>query len=245
MADIGWIIAGGFLMSAAALVGGVTTLLKPATLDKMIGPLIATAGGTLFGGALFHMLPEGMETTAPLTAAGWLALGFIAFLALEQFLHWHHSHAPAAKPKQPVTYLLLAGDTLHNFVGGMSIASAFVISPSAGIAAWFAALAHEIPQELGDFGVLVAGGWSRRKALLWNFVSALTFPAGALLAYFLSQHIDVVPLLLFGAGSFVYIAASDLIPKIKAQQSLPLAVLHFILFSASTLFMFALARWFH
>lgn len=199
MADIAWIIAGGLLMSAAALVGGLTTLLKPETLNKLLGPLTATAGGTLFGGALFHMIPRGMEAVAPLTASGWVASGFVGFLALEQFLHWHHSHAPAAKPKQPVTYLIITGDTLHNFVGGMSISSAFVVSPSAGIAAWFAALAHEIPQELGDFGVLVGGGWSRRKALLWNFVSALSFPTGALLAYFLSQYINVVPLLLIGA----------------------------------------------
>lgn len=114
----------------------------------------------------------------------------------------------------------MLGDGIHNFIGGHAIASTFLIDPRAGISAWIAAAMHKIPRELGDFGVLVHGGWSRTRALLWNFLSALTFPIGALLAYLLSSVFDVAWLMLFGAGNFINIAASGLIPEIKQQDRL-------------------------
>lgn len=125
-----------------------------------------------------------------------------------------------AQPAQPVAVLILLGDGLHNFIGGLSIASTFLLNPSAGILAWCAAAAHEVPQELGDFGVLVHSGWSRRRALTWNLISALTFPLGAVLAWLMAQAFDVAELVLFGAGNFLYIAASDLVPEIR-QRSRP------------------------
>ncbi len=245
MDPLAWIIIGGLLMSAIALIGSVSTLLQPATLERILLPLVALAAGTLLGGAFFHMLPEALQTLQPLAAAAWLVCGFTLFLALEQFLHWHHSHSGAAQSKQPVTYLVLIGDGLHNFLGGVGIASTFLLAPQAGIMAWIAAAAHEIPQELGDFGVLVHGGWPRRRALLWNLISALTFPVGAVMAYLAAQRFDVTGLVLFGAGNFIYIAASDLIPEIKAQEKLSATVLHFGCFGVGLLLMYGLARWFH
>jgi len=244
-ATLGWIIAGGLLMSAIAMVGGITVFMKPATLERILLPLVSLAAATLLGGAFFHMLPEGLDSLAPLAAAAWLVAGFSAFLLLEQFLHWHHSHSAREERRQPVTYLILLGDGVHNFIGGLAIASTFLIDPRAGISAWIAAVAHEIPQEMGDFGVLVHGGWSRRRALLWNVLSALTFPLGALIAYLLSQQFDVAWLVLFGAGNFIYIAASDLIPEIKQQAGLGPVTLHFGFFVAGLLLMFALACCFH
>ena len=97
------------------------------------------------------------------------------FFALEQFLHWHHCHRAQASCKQPLTYLILLGDGLHNFIGGMAIAGTFLIDIRLGIMSWLAAAAHEIPQELGDFSVLINGGWKKGKALLFNALSALTF----------------------------------------------------------------------
>ncbi|SDK65920.1 zinc and cadmium transporter [Billgrantia gudaonensis] len=229
-------------MSAIALVGGVTVLLKPATLDRLLLPFVALAAGTLLGGAFFHMIPEGAAALPPLFASLWLALGFATFLGLEQFLQWHQSHRVAARVRQPFTYLILLGDGIHNFLGGLSIASTFLLNPAAGIVAWVAAAAHEVPQELGDFGILVHGGFNRRHALLWNLVSALTFPLGALLALGIAQQFDVSGLVLFGAGTFIYIAASDLVPEIKTAKRLSSAAVHFGFFVIGLGGMFLLAH---
>lgn len=238
--SLAWIVIGGFLMSAIALVGGVTTLLQPATLERLLLPFISLAAGTLLGGAFFHMIPEGTTALGPLAAGVWLAGGFATFLALEQFLHWHQTHRAHTEVRKPVTYLILIGDAVHNFLGGLGIASTFLINPSAGVIAWIAAAAHEVPQELGDFGILVHGGFPRKRALLWNLMSALTFPIGAVVAYAVSQRVDVSGLVLFGAGNFIYIAASDLVPEIKSNRSLRSAAMHFSLFAlglALTLFL--------
>jgi zinc and cadmium transporter len=170
------VLVGGLLMAAIAMVGGLTTLLRPPALERLLLPLVSLAAGTLLGGAFFHMIPEGARALDALTAGVWIVGGFVAFLGLEHFLHWHHAHSPSAGHHPPVTYLVLAGDAIHNFLGGLGIASTFLLDERAGIVAWLSAAAHEVPQELGDFAVLVHGGWSRRRALLWNFISALTLP---------------------------------------------------------------------
>ena len=153
MSPLAVILLGSGLMSVIALVGGITVLLPRRRLQALLLPLVALAAGSLLGGALFHMLPEGFAALEPRRAGAWLAAGFSTFLALEQFLHWHHSHRQGPAP-EPMALLILLGDGLHNFVGGLGIASTYLIHPAAGVAAWLAAAAHEIPQELGDFGVL-------------------------------------------------------------------------------------------
>lgn len=245
MTELWWIIAGGILMSAIAMVGGLTVFLHRETLERLLLPLVSLAAATLLGGAFFHMLPQGLETMPALASSAWLLAGFSAFLLLEQLLHWHHSHRARDRRQQPVTYLILLGDGIHNLIGGLAVASTFLIDYRAGISAWIAAAVHEIPQELGDFGVLVHGGWSRRRALMWNVVSALTFPLGALLAYGTARYVDVAWLMLFGAGNFIYIAASDLIPEIKQQAALRPVAVHFGFFGAGLLLMFGLACCFH
>ena len=245
MNELAWIIVGGLSMSVVAMIGAVTTVLKPETLERLLLPMVSLAAGTLLGGAFFHMMPEGISSIDTLQAAVWIVAGFTSFLVLEQFLHWHHSHRGSANAGKPVSYLILLGDALHNFLGGLGIASTFLIDPRAGIIAWFAAVAHEVPQELGDFGVLVHGGWSRRRALFWNMVSALTFPLGALLAFLISQGFSVAGLVLFGAGNFIYIAASDLVPEIKARPGLREAALNFSFFMLGLGLMLVLACVFH
>jgi zinc and cadmium transporter len=245
MAPLFWIIIGSLLMSAIAMVGGISILLQPATLQRLLLPMVSLAAGTLLGGAFFHMVPEAMKLIAPLHAMVWLVAGFSTFLLVEQFLHWHHTHYSNASDYQPMTYLVLLGDGLHNFLGGVGIASTFLLDPKAGITAWFAAAAHEVPQELGDFGVLVHGGWNRWRALLWNMVSALTFPLGAMMAYLFSQHFAVSGLVLFGAGNFLYIAASDLVPEIKAHSNLFKPATHFGCFDLGLMLKLILAYAFH
>lgn len=241
MDTLGWIILGGLLMSAIALVGSLTIVLRPATLEHLILPLVSLAAGTLLGGAVFHMFPIGFAALSPIEGGVWLLAGFASFLALEQFLHWHHCHRASAVCRKPMTYLILLGDALHNFLGGLSVAGTFLVDPRAGVMAWIAAAAHEIPQELGDFGVLIHGGWNRRHALMWNFLSGLTFLVGALTAYGISLRFDVAGLILLGAGNFIYIGASDLVPEIKAHPEIGRAAMHFLCFAAGVLFMLYLA----
>lgn len=213
---LAWILAAGLAMAAIALVGAVTLVLSEATLGRLLLPLVGLAAGSLLGGAFFHMLPEAVERSGDGLGV-WLAFmaGFVTFFVLEQFLHWHHCHQPAAR-HEPLGYLILSADALHNLIGGLAVGGAFVIDIEIGVVAWLVAAAHEVPQELGDFGILVTSGWGRGAALIWNVASGLTFLVGGLIAFALSDAIDVALLLPFAAGNFAYIAASDLIPQLRA-----------------------------
>jgi zinc and cadmium transporter len=226
-----WIFGGGLLMSLIALVGAVTLLLRAETLQRLLLPLVALAAGSLLGGAVFHLFPASLAAIEPDLHA-WVAfmLGFTLFMALEQFLHWRHCTRAVADSRRPLTYLVLLGDGLHNFIGGLAIASAFLVDLRLGITAWVAAAAHEIPQELGDFGVLVHGGWSKGKALLYNVLSATSFLLGGLLTYALSGAIDVSYLIPFAAGNFVYIAAADLVPEVNKEASAGASAVHTVVF---------------
>lgn len=415
-----WILIFGLLMSAIALIGGLTFFIQEEVWRKMILPLVAFAAGALIGGAIFHMIPAAVEQMGNGTALYcWLAGGYMLFYALEEFLHWHHSHthahhehrlhhhshhnecshhqnefqnhaesrllvcshrcythrglAPSESKKactasdksaaenhrmdtnttEPIVqgvpvlrqsdeewpknvgggdasclpdtssctgdfnamgncdyhhdleeggeilkndlntlktqqdeehslehsitmqtviqenndachtscnntnerdqhfastqhsshhqqqdisnemtpviaYLIIIADAVHNFLGGLFVGASFVDSTSLGISAWIAAAAHEIPQELGDFAVLRHGGWSRQKALFFNFLSALTFPLGGIIAFAASKHIEVSFLIPFAAGNFLYIGGSDLIPEVKHSRGTKQNFIHFV-----------------
>ena len=214
------------------MVGSVTLFLKPETLNRLLLPLVAFAAGSLIGGAFFHMIPAALEATADTLGIGIAVVaGFTTFFILEQLLHWHHCHRAQSDCKQPLTYLILIGDALHNFLGGLAIAGTFLIDIRLGVTSWLAAAAHEIPQELGDFGVLVHGGWSKRRALLFNVLSGLTFLVGGLLAYGLSFRMDVSWLIPFAAGNFLYIGASDLVPEVNKHHDLKANSIHLLAFA--------------
>jgi len=231
MSTFAWIVSSGIAMSVIALVGSITLLLKESTLHKIILPLVSFAAGSLIGGAFFHMIPAGLDKMGNNTAFfSWILAGFTVFFALEQLLHWHHCHRATAECKQPLTYMILIGDGLHNFLGGLAIAGTFLIDIQLGIMAWLAAAAHEIPQELGDFGVLIHGGWSKRKALMFNALSGLTFLLGGLVAYFAAFAIDVSFLIAFAAGNFIYIGASDLVPEVNKHGDLKANTINLLVF---------------
>lgn len=231
MSSLFWIIGSGLAMSAIALVGSVTLVLDKDTLRRLLLPLVSFAAGSMIGGALFHMIPAGIgQFGNSITFYVWIALGFCTFFALEQFLHWHHCHRADSSCRKPLTYLILIGDGLHNFIGGSAIAGIFITDIRLGIMAWLAAAAHEIPQELGDFGVLLHGGWEKRSALLFNVLSASTFLLGGLLTYLLSIDTDVAWLIPFAAGNFLYIGASDLVPEVKSHSDLRVNLLNFMCF---------------
>jgi zinc and cadmium transporter len=171
-----WIITSGILMCVISLAGACTLSLRDATLKRILLPMVALSAGSLLGGAFFHMIPESVEKLGSQTTVYiWVVLGFSFFLILEQLLHWHHCHRETTDcSKKPLTYLILIGDGIHNFIGGVAVAGTFLIDIRLGITTWLAAAAHEIPQEIGDFGVLLHGGWSKKKALLFNLLSAST-----------------------------------------------------------------------
>jgi zinc and cadmium transporter len=145
-----------------------------------------------------------------------------------------------AECKKPLTYLILIGDGLHNFIGGLAIAGTFLIDIRLGLTAWLAAAAHEIPQELGDFAVLINGGWSKRGALTCNAASALTFLLGGVVAYAASSTLNVDFLVPFAAGNFLHIGASDLVPEVNKHADIKVSLIHLSTFVASLALMWTI-----
>jgi zinc and cadmium transporter len=219
-------------MALISLAGAVTLLLDEATQRRLVRPLVAFAAGSLLGGAIVHMIPEAARQNGGATPYVAVLAGFALFLAIEQFLHWHHCHRESADCRPPLGYLILAGDALHNLLGGLAVGAAFVADVRVGLSIWLASAAHELPQELGDFGVLVHGGWSRARALAFNLMSSATFLFGGIVAWAVSARFDTSWLLGFAAGNFLYIGASDLVPEVNRQRELRSGALHFLAFSA-------------
>ncbi|MDX1625579.1 MAG: ZIP family metal transporter [Wenzhouxiangellaceae bacterium] len=242
---LAWILLGSALICAIALIGGLARLLEPGTLARLMRPLIALAAGTMLGAAFFHVIPQALSATGPRQAGGWILAGFVLFLAIEQLLHWHHAHSGGDERREPVTALILIGDGLHNFLGGAGVAGAFLLDARAGAVAFAAAAAHELCQEAGDYAILVRGGFTHGRALAWNLASAATFPVGAVMAWALQQRLDLPALALFAAGSFLYIAASDLVPEIKENQRLGRALVHLACVIAGIVSMAGIAVLFH
>jgi len=215
-----WILGSGIAMSLIALVGGLGFLLRERTLQRILLPLVAFSAGSLLGGAFFHLIPAAVDELGNTTALyAWITAGFVSFFCLEQFLHWHHCHEARHDHVQPFTYMILVADGVHNLVGGMAVGASFLVDVHLGITAWLMAAAHEVPQEVGDFAVMVHGGWSRTRALLLNFLAALTFPIGGILSWAASTHVDITVMVPFAAGNFIYIAAADLIPEVKKNST--------------------------
>jgi len=234
------ILLATFIISIIALVGIFTFVLKKDWLNKIILVLVALSSGALLGGAFLHLLPEAIEEVgAGLDVFLTLLLGFCLFFVLEQFLHWHHQHNTQNQTTKPFSYLILISDGFHNFIDGLVIAASFLVNAPAGIATTMAVGLHEIPQELGDFGVLIHGGMSKKKALFFNYISALTAIVGGIVGYFASAitEISIVYLLPFAAGHFIYISAADLIPEIKHRENLGKSIVHFIAFLAGIVIM--------
>lgn len=217
-----WALGASAVVSILSLVGIITLLLKEELLDKLLILLIGFSAGALIGGAFLHLLPEALEAAKD-THMLFLQVicGFILFFILERYLHWRHCHEEECKV-HAFTYLNIIGGTIHNFGDGLIIGTSFMVSIPLGVAATLAIIFHEIPQEIGDFGVLVYGGFSRAKALFYNFLSALAAVAGTVVGYYFASSIAgfsgvVLPV---AAGGFIYVAACDLIPEIHKENDL-------------------------
>lgn len=220
------------LVGAVGLVGA-SARTSSGWLKQVLIVLVAFAAGALLGDAFLHLLPETVERTGELGLSTSFAVlaGVSAFFVLEKGLHWHHSHIGHEETVHPVAVTNLIGDGLHNFLDGAIIAASFAVSPQLGVATAVAVAVHEIPQELGDFGILVHSGLTPRRALALNFFSGLAAIAGAVatLAFAPVETIEtaMVP---FTAGAFIYIASTDLMPEIHKEPEPVKSVIQLLAF---------------
>jgi zinc and cadmium transporter len=233
-----YIIAATIVNGLVGLIGAVTLWLKEKSLHKIVIILVAFSAGALMGGGFFHMLAESLEMMEPVTAFSYFMIGFIAFFLIERFLHWHHCHEDRECEVHPFSQLILIGDGIHNFIDGLVIAASFMINPAFGVLTTLIIILHEIPQELGDFGVLIYGGYKRTKALMYNFLVQLTCVIGGIVGFFFLYTPESVGFILpFAAGGFIYIAASDLIPELHKEENLKKSMLSFAFFVIGILFL--------
>lgn len=211
------------VISLIALVGIVFLALSPKTLKKLTLFLVSFSAGTLIGDAFLHLLPESIEASANQmdTWVG-LIIGILLFFVLEKIIHWRHCHVNTS-PEHPhhLGVMNLIGDSFHNFFDGLIIAGSFLVNIPLGIATSIAVIAHEIPQEIADFGVLIYAGYSKKKAIFLNFITALTAMIGAAVAILFTNSIEgfsqyIVPIT---AGGFIYIAVADFIPELKKERA--------------------------
>lgn len=211
------IILATLAVSLISLVGICLVQLKEATLEGFLDYLVSFAVGGLLGGAFLHLFPEAMESGNTALFSHALA-GIVVFLLMERFLRWRHCHRGRCEAHS-FTYLNLIGDGVHNFIDGMIIAASFVQDTGLGIATTIAVAAHELPQELGDFAILVYGGFGRMKALLFNLLSALVAVMGALVAYYQMHRVPWLRdfLIPFTAGGFLYLALVDMVPELHRR----------------------------
>lgn len=223
------------LVSLISLLGAVFLLLNRRHFEKIIFATLSLSTGVLLAASFFDLYPEALKTL-PNLAPTLLVVGIVFFFILEKIIHWHHCLGKDCVEK-PLAYVSLIGDGVHNFVDGMAIAAAFLVSPFLGLATTLAVVAHEIPHELSDFSLLIYSGFSNRKALFYNFLSALTAVAGTIFVLLISQtKINLVPYLLpLTAGNFIYIATSDLLPELKQKTSLKSTLFQSLLIAAGLL----------
>lgn len=233
-------------ISLLSLIGILFISFSESKLSKIIFCMVSIGVGALLGDALVHLIPESFEKNANNTfVSTYIILGFLSFFVLEKFFRWHHCHniEDDHAHHHPVGYMSLIADAFHNFLDGLLIGSAYMLSIEVGIATTLAVILHELPQELSDFSILIHSGFSRSKALLFNFISSSTAILGALIASTSIMKIEaligiVIP---FAAGSFIYVAASDLVPELHKETSRAKSLLQFICIVIGFALMYAIS----
>jgi len=227
------------IVSLISFIGIITLVFKRNLLEKLVMVLVSFAAGALLGGAFIHLLPEAVHEGGPvffMTLAG-----IVMFFIIEIYLYWYHCHAGHIHKHKhkgkschikPMGYLNLVGDAVHNFIDGIIVATAFIVNIELGIITALAVIFHEIPQELGDFGVLIHSGFSKKKALFFNFLSALTAILGVIVTYIFASTIKGITIYLipFAAGGFIYIAMTDLMAELKEEGNINKATLQLFIF---------------
>jgi zinc and cadmium transporter len=208
------------IISLISLIGVLTIALSVKKLKKILLFLVSFAAGGLFAGAFIHLIPEAVEEYGlGVNIAIYTLIGILVFFVIEKFIHWRHCHITSDEHVHPFVYTNLVGDGVHNLVDGLIIGASYLVSIPLGITTTIAILLHEIPQEIGDFGVLVHGGFTRKKALVLNLTIALISVVGVIISLLIGTKIQNYTLFLlpFTAGGFIYIAGSDLIPELHKE----------------------------
>ena len=213
---------------------------KKETLSKITLFLVSLSAGSLVGGAFLHLLPEASEAMESETMFFIALSSFVLFFFVEKLLHWRHCHKDDCEI-HTFGYMSLFGDSLHNFIDGLVIAGAFLFDFKLGVATILAIALHEIPQEIGDFGVLIHAGFSRTKAFVMNYLVALMVVLGGVAGYFISFYTEniVAFMLPFAAGGFIYVASADLMPELRKEKNFIKSFISFVIFLLGIVLMFA------
>jgi len=210
------------LVSLVSLIGLFTFSIKDKTLQKLLVYFVSFSVGGLLGDAFIHLLPEAIRINTELNLSLYILLGILISFVVEKFIQWRHCHTPTSKEHpHPFAIMNLIGDSVHNFIDGLIIGASYLASFQIGITTTLAVILHEIPQEIGDFGVLIHGGFKKNKALFLNFVTALTAVVGTIISLVVGNYVQSLnnALIPFAIGSFVYIASSDLIPELHKETN--------------------------
>lgn len=232
------------IVSLISLIGIVAFSVKESSLRNVLLYMVSFSAGALFGGAFIHLIPEAVgENGFGLNISMYILSGILCFFVVEKILQWRHCHILTSE-EHPHTfaYMNLFGDAVHNFIDGLVIGGSYIVSLPLGVATTLAVIFHEIPQEIGDFGVLIYGGFSKSKALMFNFLSAVTAIFGAFAALLLGLYMANLTVFLvpFAAGGFIYIAGSDLIPELRKEIKPSKSVLELIVFILGVLVLLSL-----
>ena len=253
-----YVLAATGVVSLFSLSGIYALSLSERTLHRVLFVIVGFSAGSILGAVYFDLLPEAVELVENDLVYVYVALGFISFFFLERFLYWYHGHGhsedieelpaiPGRANTNEFAYLNLIGDAIHNFIDGLVIAATFLVGPAVGMAATIAVIFHELPQEMGDYGILVYSGFSRRRALMLNFAVALTIVLGGVTALFLIGSVEVVSgfLIAIAAGGFTYLGASELIPELHEEKTLGRSVVQFVAFLLGMALIWSLGIIFH
>ncbi len=219
------------IVSLISLIGVFTIFFRSKTLHKVLSMSVAFAAGSMFAAAFLDLMPEAVANSKA-SPFPYVIVGIIVFLVMEKFLHWYHCHKGEPCKIHPYTTLNLVGDGVHNFVDGVIIMAAFMASTSLGIITSLSVIFHEIPQEIGDFSVLLKGGYTKKKALVWNFLIALTAFIGVFAAYFFLNFVqaNTFYLIAFAAGGFIYIAGTDILPEMHKETDMKKSIYQILFF---------------
>ncbi len=220
LSTLQWILLMTIIDGLLGLIGIFSFFISKNYLNKIILVLVSFAAGALLGGAFFHLIPEAIQKLSWVITIILTMAGFCIFFLMEKLLHWHYCKSGHCENHEhPYVYLLLTGSAIHNFIDGLLIASSFIISIPLGIITSILIIVHEIPHEIGNFGVLVHGGMKRGKAILADFLIQLTAIIGGVTGYYflnLNQYVTI--LLPLAAGGFLYLVFFDLIPEIFEEK---------------------------
>jgi len=234
-----------FLVSLISFSGALTLAIKKEKLKDFLIYFVSFSAGALLGNVFIHLLPEVVEEYNHSISLIFIyvLVGILTSFILEKIICWRHCHLPITKNHiHNFAWMNLWGDFFHNFIDGLTVGASFLLSIPAGIATTLAVIFHEIPQEIGDFGVLLHGGFKIKKALFLNFLTALSAVIGTMISLLLNNRIKHLTLFLapFAAGNFIYIASSDLIPELHKETTIKKGVIQIVTFLLGVLVMYGL-----